>query len=175
MVDLFRNPEFVRHARAELRAPRMMLSGALALVLCFLISMFHSQSVTGPGRYVDPNNVVRTLYFWLLCIQAAVLPLWCLSATLQAIASERQMKTYDFVRTTRLTSSELLLGYLFGAPLMAYFTVGVSVVVAFLSGLGEHVPVRAMVATYVLLFVFSVFVSLCGLLMSMIIEKPRAA
>lgn len=175
MIDLFRNPEFVRHARAELRAPRMMLSGGLALVLCFLISMFHSQTATGPGRYADPNNVVRTLYFWLLCIQAAVLPLWCLSATLQAIASERQMKTYDFVRTTRLTSSELLLGYLFGAPLMAYFTVGVSVVVAFLSGLGEHVPVRAMVATYVLLFVFSVFVSLCGLLMSMIIEKPRAA
>jgi hypothetical protein len=178
MLDIFRNPEFIRHARAELRAPRMMLSGGLALVMCFLISMFHSQATNTAGRvYADGTTppVTQTLYFWLLSVQCIVLPLWCLSSSLQAIAGERQMKTYDFVRTTRMTSTEILLGYLFGAPLMAYFTVAVSAVVAFLSGLGERVPIGAMIATYILLFVFSVFISLCGLLVSMVIEKPRAA
>jgi hypothetical protein len=178
MLEIFHNPEFIRHARAELRAPRMMLSGGLALVMCFLISMFHSQATNNISRNLtDPSHppVTQTLFFWLLCVQCIVLPLWCLSSSLQAIASERQMKTYDFVRTTRMTSTEILLGYLFGAPLMAYFTVGVSAVVAFLSGLGEGVPVAAMVGTYILLFVFSVFISLCGLLVSMMIEKPRAA
>jgi hypothetical protein len=178
MLEILRNPEFIRHARAELRAPRMMLSGGLALVICFLISMFHSQATSSVDRiYTEAAkpHVTQTLFFWLLCVQCVVLPLWCLSSSLQAIAGERQMKTYDFVRTTRMNSAEILSGYLFGAPLMAYFTVGVSAVVAFLSGLGEHVPVGAMVATYIVLFVFSVFVSLCGLLVSMIIERPRAA
>jgi hypothetical protein len=174
MNEWLRNPEFVRHLRAEMRPPRMMLSGGLAVVICFLVSLIHSQA-TAQGRGVGEPAIVYTLFFWLLCLQATILPLWCFSATLQAVASERQMKTYDFVRTTRLDSSELLVGYLFGTPIMAYFTVGVSAVIAFLSGLGEHVPIGAMVATYILLFIFCVFVSLCGLLVSMLVAKPRAA
>ncbi len=174
MSDFFRNPELVRHLRAELRAPRMLLSGGLALVLCFLIAMVHSQTTAGFVDYA-PGNVARTLFFWLAIIQGIVLPLWCLSSSTQAIASERQLKTYDFVRTTRLNSLELLLGYLFGVPIMAYFTVGVTVVVALLSGLGTGISPVAMLATYLLLIVFAIFVSLFGLMISMLVEKPRAA
>ncbi|HUN88677.1 MAG TPA: hypothetical protein VMU28_07780 [Terriglobales bacterium] len=177
MVNLAKNPEFVRHVRAEMRAPRMLLSGGLALLICFLMQQGHSQWVAAvyPTNRPDPLPVAQTLYFWILCVIAVTLPLWCLSSCLQAIAAERQMKTYDFVRTTRLTALELLLGYIFGTPIMAYYTVGLAAVVAFCAGLKEHVPVSAMLVTYLMLWVLAIFASLLGLLISLVVEKPRAA
>jgi len=177
MVSLARNPEFVRHLRAEMRPPRMLLSGGLALLICFLMQQGHSQWVAGayPMNVPNPLPVTQTLYFWTLCVIAVVLPLWCLSSCLQAIAAERQMKTYDFVRTTRLNSLELMLGYVFGTPIMAYYTVGLAAVVAFFAGLKEHVPVSAMLLTFLMLAVLSIFASLLGLLISLVVEKPRAA
>jgi len=170
------NPEFVRHWRAEMRAPRMLLSGGLSALICFLFAQAHSQSVTNRGYASSgPVGVDDSLYFWLMCVIAVALPLWCLSACLQAIANERQMKTYDFVRTTRMNSLELLFGYLFGAPLMAYYTIGIGAFIAFLSGLGEHVPIPGMLLAFLLLIVFSVFTSLLGLLISLVVDKPRAA
>jgi hypothetical protein len=174
MNEWVRNPEFIRHVRAELRPPRMMLAGGISLILCFLASLVHSQATVNM-RSSGPPPLTHTFYFWIVCIQFIVLPMWCFGSCLQAIAGERLMKTYDFVRTTRLSAKELLIGYLFGTPIMGYFTVGVSIVIAMLAGLGEHIPVGAMIATYILLFIFCLFVSLCGLLVSMIIEKPRAA
>ncbi len=174
MREILRNPELVRHLRAEMRAPRMMLSGGLAMVLSFLISLVHSQTTTNLPPTSHPAEITRTLFFWLAIVQAIVLSLWAFSASIQAIASERLLKTYDFVRTTRLNSLELLLGYLFGVPSMAYFTVGVSAVFAILSGLGVGLPLAAMLATYVLLVVFTIFISLFGLMISMLLEKPRA-
>jgi hypothetical protein len=183
MISLAQNPEFVRHVRAEMRAPRMLLSGGLALLLCFLMQQGHSQWVQ--ARYENlsrfsnlakpPMTVSDTLYFWILVVIAIVLPLWCLSSCLQAIAAERQMKTYDFVRTTRLTPFELMLGYAFGTPIMAYYTVGIAALVAFVAGLKEHVPVTAMLLTFLMLAVVAVFASLLGLLISLVIDKPRAA
>lgn len=175
MYALTRNPEFVRHWRAEMRAPRMLLAGGLSALLCFLLAQMHSQSLADRYYQAGPLRVEDTFYFWLICVMAFALPLWCLSACLQSIANERQMKTYDFVRTTRLTSLELLLGYLFGAPLMAYYTVGIAAAIAFLSGLGTGVPITAMLLTYLVLIVFSVFMSLLGLLLSLVVDKPRAA
>lgn len=177
MVNLVRNPEFVRHVRAEMRAPRMLLSGGLALLICFLMQQAHSQWVEASYRSHPPAQLPanETLYFWILCVIAVVLPLWCLSSCLQAIATERQMKTYDFVRTTRLTSLELMLGYVFGTPIMAYYTVGLAALVGFVAGLKEHVPVTAMLLTYLMLVVSAMFASLLGLLISLVVEKPRAA
>jgi hypothetical protein len=174
MRDILRNPELVRHLRAEMRPPRMFLAGGIATVICFLISMAHSQLMVNLPTS-QPPSVGRSLFVWLAVIQSIVLVMWAFSASIQAIASERQMKTYDFVRTTRLTSLELLLGYLFGVPIMAYFTVAVTAVFAIVAGLGVGLPFTAMVATYILVFVFTVFASLFGLMISMLLEKPRAA
>jgi hypothetical protein len=173
MRELLRNPELVRHVRAEMRAPRMLLSAGLAVLISFLVSLVHTQATS--SSTLDQHDIARSLFLWLAVLHFIVLPLWAFSASIQSIAGERLLKTYDFVRTTRLTSAELLFGYLFGAPLMAYFTVGISAVFAILSGLGVGMPLGAMLATYILLFVFTVFVSLFGLLVSMLIERPRAA
>ena len=177
MYSLAKNPEFVRHLRAEMRAPRMLLSGGLALLICFLMQQGHSQWLAGmyPISMPSPLPITQTLYFWILCVIAVVLPMWCLSSCLQAIAAERQMKTYDFIRTTRLTASELLLGYMFGTPIMAYYTVGLAALVGFVAGLKEYVPVSAMLLSYLMLVVVAIFASLLGLLISLVVEKPRAA
>jgi len=170
---LRRNPELLRHLRSELRAPRMVLAAALANVLCFLISLLHSQMVASRS-YSDAWTESNSVFFWILIPQALVLALWCLSSTTQSIASERLLKTYDFLRTTRLTAGELLAGMLFGVPVMAYFSVGCTIPFAIAAGLGSRVPLSAMLVTYFMLFVFVVFLSLVGLLVSMLVQKPRA-
>ena len=60
--------------------PRMMLSGGLAMVLSFLISLVHSQTTTN-SAFSGPVEITRTLFFWLACVHALVLPLWAFSAT----------------------------------------------------------------------------------------------
>lgn len=174
MRALLRNPELVRHVRAEMRPPRMLLSGGIAAVICFLVSVVHSQIMTNVP-VGELNRPERSFFVWMAVLQGIVLVMWAFSASLQAIAGERQLKTYDFVRTTRMSSAELLVGYLFGAPIMAYFTIGVTAVFALVSGLGVGLPLRAMLATYTLILLFTIFVSLFGLMLSMLIEKPRAA
>ena len=175
MYGLTENPVFVRHLRAEMRAPRMFLAGGLALVICMLIALTHSQWLENQFPGATKLTTAQTLYFWIFCPLALILPLWCFSSCLQSVANERQMKTYDFVRTTRMNALELMIGYVFGAPVMAYYTIGITVLVAFISGIGAHVPVGAMLLTLLMLALITMFTSLVGLLISLFVEKPRAA
>ncbi len=169
MLRFWRNPEFVRHARAELRAPRAFTAAMIALVVCVLVGLPCWASERESSRQ----------FFWifhvsLLEIQYVVLSLWCASACGQAISSERQLKTYDFLRTTRLSSLELMIGKLLGSPILAYFVIGcvtpISIVAGILGGFSLHVLIWA----YVLMVVFPLFLSVVSLWLSMLAENVSA-
>jgi len=171
---LWRNPELIRHVRADLRPARMATAAVVTVILCSLIILifYHPGSVTG---YVsDKRDVSLVLYTVLVSGQALVLCLWCLSSCSQTIASERSLKTFDFLRTTRLTSWELLLGMLFGAPAMAYFTVACSLPFTLVLGLYGGVSLLALAVTYAMLFLVAVVLSLAALTISMMTDRPRA-
>jgi len=176
------NPQFLRHVRSDLRMPRVLTTAGVALVVCFVIFEAHSQFLG--ARYSDPRLALQphakrsiddTLFYWFIWGQAIVLPLWSLLSCIQSIAGERQMKTYDFVRTTRMTSWELLIGYLFGAPILAFAAMGTTAIVSFFIGLVEGIPVTAITASYAILFAFTIFVSLLGLLVSLLVDRARVA
>src|SRR5258708_39344801 len=57
-------------------------------------------------------NTSRNAYRWLMLMQFAVLTFWSLLSCTQAVSRERERGTWDFQRTTRLTSAELLIGKL---------------------------------------------------------------
>jgi hypothetical protein len=170
VLEFWRNPEFIRHARAELRPPRAITAGLLALVICALVALACWSSMKN-----DLNDLFKVLHGWLLGIQFTVLSFWCASTCGQAISRERELKTYDFLKTTRLTSAELMIGKVLGAPIMGYFVVGCSLPISVLAGLLGGYGLGTLLFAYALLLVSSLFLSLLGLWISMLTEKSSLA
>ncbi len=174
MQALWRNPELIRHARTEMRPARMVTAAAVSVFLCVLIIfMFYHPGIDKTSAPGDPD-LATILYTLLASLQALALCLWCLSSCSQAIFSERSLKTFDFLRTTRLTSWELLLGMVFGVPLMAYFVVLCTLPFTFILGLYAGFSFLTIAVTYLMLFLVSVVLSLAALAISMTTDRSRA-
>lgn len=170
MLKFWRNPEFIRHVRAELRPSRALTSAFVALLICLLVGL----ACWAPERD-NIDQFFRTFHGWLVGIQFTVLGFWCASACGQAICRERELKTYDFLRTTRLSAAELMIGKVTGAPIMGYFVVICSLPVSVLAGIWGGFSPFVLLRVYVLLFAFSLFVSLAALALSMLLEKSASA
>ena len=173
MEALWRNPELLRHVRADLRPARMISVAGVAVLICILIVLLFYYAGDEP-RSSTTRELNGGIYVAILSLQALALCLWCLSSCSQAIASERVLKTFDFLRTTRLTSWELLLGLIFGAPVTAYFVVACTLPLSLLFGLAAGIPVVAIAATYLMLLLVAVVLSLIALTISLMTDRPRA-
>ena len=169
-MRFWRNPEFVRHVRAELRPTRALTVALLVVVICALLGLFIWST-----RPDNLRQFFRIFYGWLVGIQFVALGFWCASACGQAISRERELKTYDFLKTTRLTSAELLVGKLLGAPILAYFSLACSLPISVLAGILADFPLRAVFWTYVLLVALALFLGLIGLWLSLLLEKSNAS
>ena len=178
MLRFWRNPEFVRYRRAELRPARAAMVAAVVLVICALIALSawsaQREEAISRARAFSFTDFARMLYTWLAVIQAGVLSLWCLGACGQAISRERELKTYDFLKTTRLTAGELLVGKLTGAPVLAYFAIGCSLPISLLAALLGGFPLGAIFWSHILILIFALFMGTVGLWFSMQAEKPGA-
>ncbi len=152
----------------------MVTAATVSILLCFLIVLMFYHPGVDPRSPADEKDVRLGLYTILLSAQALVLCLWCLSSCSQAIASERNLKTFDFLRTTRLSSWELLLGMIFGAPSMAYFVVACTLPFTLVIGLLAGVSLLAIAVSYVMLFMIAAVLSLAALTISMMTDRPRA-
>lgn len=178
VLRFWRNPEFVRYRRADLRPARAAMVTAVVAVICALAALSawsaaHEDAVSR-GLVTSPRDFGRNLYTWLAVIQAGVLSLWCLGACGQSISRERELKTYDFLKTTRLTAGELLVGKLTGAPVLAYFAIGCSLPVSLAAAVMGGFSLWAIFWSHVLMIVFALFLGLVGLWFSMQSEKPGA-
>jgi hypothetical protein len=169
-LQFWRNPEFVRHARAELRGPRAITAGLLALVICALVGL-----ASWAAENEKLPDFFKLFHGWLVGLQFAFAGFWAASTCGQAISRERELKTYDFLKTTRLTPVEIMIGKVTGVPIMAYFVVACTLPVSFLAGIwAGHSPL-ALLAVYILLVASTLFVSLLGLTISMSLEKSSSA
>jgi hypothetical protein len=166
MLKFWRNPEFVRHARAELRSGRILTVAAITVTCMVLLGMIHWSHTSD-----DTHEFLRHYYLTLLWIQFIVLGVWCAATCGQSVARERELKTYDFLKTTRLTSSELMVGKLLGVPILGYFTIGCTLPVSIACGLLGGYGLRAVCESVVLLAAYSLFMSLFGLWCSMLMDK----
>ena len=165
-MQFWRNPELVRHARADLRPARALITGLLVLVICLLTALACWSA--------EPDNFrlfSRLFYSWLLGMQFAVMSFWCASACGQAISRERELKTFDFLKTTRLTAGELLLGKLLGAPILAYFSLACLLPISLLAGIFGGYSLGVLFWTYLLLLALMLFLGLIGLWISLLREK----
>jgi len=81
------------------------------------------------------------------------------------------MRTLDFLRTTSLTSAELITGMLFGSPLMAWFIAACSMPISLVIGLLAHYTPEQLAQAYFVMAVTGVFACIAGLLCSMLTAR----
>ncbi len=169
MLRFWRNPEFARHLRADLRPARATIVAVVVVVVCSLIGL-----ACWSAEHKDLRGFFTLYYHWLVGCQYVFVGLWCASTCGQAIARERELKTYDFLKTTRLTPGELLVGKLLGAPVTAYFALGCSMLVSLVAGGLAGYGARQILGVYFLLLAFTLFTGLVALWGSMLVEKSSS-
>lgn len=191
MLQFWKNPEFIRHFRAELRRGRAIVVGCIVALICVLTILgcwgaekAQRDAARAYELSVMPDAAARLLptyplaqmaaqraYGWLLLMQFGVLTFWSLLSCAQAISRERERGTWDFQRTTRLSASSLLVGKLLGEPVLAYFIVLCAL--PFTVGLGvvAHIKLLSILSAYVLMVAGALFIGLAGLLLSSLFES----
>ena len=197
MPRIWSNPEFIRHRRAELRPTRAITVGAVVVLLCVLIGLacWSSQQHqllnlqqaaehygTDAWKHrlnVLQDNFVRQtslLFFrWLVGLQAVTLTFWTLFSCAQSVSGERDRKTWDFQRITRLTSAEILIGKLLGEPVLVYFAVLCAAPVTLISGLAAGLSLGTVLSIFVFLVSISMFLGLGGMWLSTLLESRTRA
>jgi hypothetical protein len=192
MLNIWNNPEFVRHRRSELRKKRTLIAFAVTLAVCMLLGLFlwtplpttvpvdtHLPLPSPEEAKMLLAQMVRTQtieffnrYFVVLFyVQGLVFTLWSLVACAQSIASERDKKTWDFQRVTRLSPGELLIGKLLGEPVLGYFIVACSIPFTVAAGLLGHAPPSEIAGCYSLMFACALFLGVAGIWLSSLTES----
>ena len=148
---------------------RAAMAAAVTLIVCMLIAMGCWSADKGHAR-----DFLGDFYTWLLGSQFVLLGVWSAGTCGQAVARERELKTFDFLKITRLTPAEIMVGKLLGAPIVAYFIVACTLPISMVAGLVGGIRPVAVLGSIVLLVAFNLFYSLAALLRSMLVEKSSS-
>ena len=187
------NPEFVRHRRAELRPVRAITIAAVVAVMCVLLGLAcwsYEQNLLENARrgaetfatdawkfrldQLQQEFARKTwmlFYRWLIGVQGVALTFWTLFSCAQSVSGERDRKTWDFQRTTRLTPAEILIGKLMGEPILVYFAVLCAAPVTLIAGLAGGLSFGIVTSVFIFLAVTSLFLGLGGMWLSTLLES----
>ena len=193
MAQTWSNPEFVRHLRAELRRARAITVAAVILLLCVLIGLacWSSQQTQllnlqraaeeyGTQAWKDRLDILERnlsrqtwllIFRWLVGLQGVALTFWTLFSCALSVSGERDRKTWDFQRTTRLSSTEILIGKLLGEPVLVYFAVLCAAPATLIAGLAAGLSLGTVLSILIFLAVVSLFLGLGGLWLSTLLES----
>lgn len=170
-----RNPEMLRYVRSELRPARVasLASGVVGGAL-FLALICYSSNRNSAGH-------LYTLAFWqnlhgaLFVATAAILIFWTLINSSQAVVGERTSRTFDFWRTTRLTPATLTFGKLFGPSLSAWLQYLGALPFLLITAAFAGFSITAVLASYLLLALFTIALDCVALCCSMRAHDGRRA
>lgn len=193
MQRFWTNPEFVRHRRAELRPVRAVTVAAVVVAMCVLLGLAcwsYEQNMLENARLglqnygTEPwqhrlDNLQREstkqawllFYRWLIGLQGLALTFWTLFSCAQSVSGERDRKTWDFQRTTRLTATEILVGKLLGEPVLVYFAVLCAAPITLIAGLAGGLSFWTVISIFIFLTVTSLFLGLGGMWLSTLLES----
>jgi ABC-type transport system involved in multi-copper enzyme maturation permease subunit len=193
MDAIWKNPEFVRHLRANLRRTRAIAVAATVVAICLLIwlgcwgskqselaamrrGMEMENFHWSPERLTQmerdaPIEVWLSFFKFMMYAQLGVLTFWSLLSCAQSISGERERRTWDFQRATRLTAGEILIGKLVGEPILAYFIVLCCLPQTILAGLLGEAGWRSIAGGYLLILTGALFIGLTGLWLSNLFER----
>ena len=115
MTPLWRNPEFIRNCRAQLRPRRLLLVASIVAALSLVVGYSVHDTYSFQSQWaVTLLTIALYAQLFTLCLGGGY-------ACMRSVSQEREQNTFDFQRVTQLTSLELALGKLFGAPAISWF------------------------------------------------------
>jgi len=193
LLEFWKNPEFVRHLRAELRPVRAITVAAIVVLLCVLLWMScwsYEQNLLdnaqrGMATYATEAWKQRADYFqehfahatgllfyrWLVGLQGLGLTFWALFSCAQSVSGERDRKTWEFQRTTRLTPAEIMIGKLLGEPILVYYAALCASPITLIAGLMGGLSLGAVISVFLVLAITSLFLGLGGMWLSTLLES----
>lgn len=165
------NPEFLRNARIQLRPGRVVATA----IICAAVSVtawYSFMAQAGPPTRVDNEyallRFVLQLQVWALLIGGGIYQLL-------SVHREKELNTFDYQRVTRLTSFELAVGKLFGAPVLTYFVTLCLVPIGLIAAVLAGASIKLLLEAYVLIFVGCIVFHLLALLISMALGRGVSA
>lgn len=164
-MSIFANPEIVRNVRSQLRPKK----AAAVVIICLLLSVS-----VGYGLLHGTSDVTqryRTLLQMTFYAQALILGAGGSIACLNNIYKEKDRNSFDFQRLTRLTTTQLTAGKLFGAPVLMYFVCLCLLPVSIYSAIGAHCRISFFLAAYAVLIAASIALHALSLLLSVLSIK----
>jgi hypothetical protein len=165
------NPEYLRNARIQLRPGRAIA----ALVICAAVSLTVWYSFENGITAGSPAEQSIGMFKFVLMLQIVVLLIGGGIYELLSVHREKELNTFDYQRVTRLTSFELGVGKLFGAPVLMYFVVLCLMPVAFEGAFQEHVHIKLVAEAYLILFIGCIAFHVLALLISMALGRGVSA
>lgn len=171
MSALFSNPEMLRNARIQLRPGRAIA----AAIICAAISLTiwysfesHAEIRVGASDAIEMFKFILQMQVFVLLVGGGIYELL-------TVHREKELNTFDYQRVTRLTSMELAVGKLFGAPILAYFIVLCLMPIAIAAAVLGHAPLGLVVEAYVILLVGCIAFHILALLISTTLGRGVSA
>jgi Ca2+/Na+ antiporter len=165
------NPELLRNARIQLRPGRAIA----AAIICAAVSLTIWYSFESHGSDQTAAFDAITMFKFILQMQVSVLLIGGGIYELLTVHREKELNTFDYQRVTRLSSFELAIGKLFGAPILTYFIVLCLMPIAIFAAVLGHAPLAALVEAYAILLVGCVAFHLLALLISTTLGRGVSA
>ena len=171
MSAFFNNPEMLRNARIQLRPGRAIA----AVVICAAVSLtaWYSYESRTVARTVADDSI--EMFRFILQLQIVVLLIGGGIYELLSVHREKELNTFDYQRVTRLTSFELAIGKLFGAPVLMYFVTLCLIPIALLGAFQGHVHFKLVAEAYLILFAGCIAFHILALLISMALGRGVSA
>jgi hypothetical protein len=165
------NPELLRNARIQLRPGRAIA----AAIICAAISLtaWSYSAYSNSSEFLTGGR--DGLFKLTLGLQVIILLIGGGIACLQSVHREKELNTFDYQRVTRLTSLELAIGKLFGAPIIAYFVVLCLVPLAIFAAIFGHVSAWPFLQAYIIVLLGCVAYHALALLASMMMGRGGSA
>ncbi len=171
MSAFISNPEFQRNARIQLRPGRAIA----AIVICAAVSLtvwyYYENAITTTVPTEESFGMLK----FVLILQIVVLLIGGGIYELLSVHREKELNTFDYQRVTRLTSFELGMGKLFGAPVLMYFVVLCLMPIALVGAFQDHVHIKLVAEAYLILFVGCLAFHVLALLISMALGRGVSA
>jgi hypothetical protein len=165
------NPEFLRNARIQLRPGRAIA----AAVICAAVSLTVWYSYADGIKVGAPSEQSFGMLRFVLLLQIAVLLIGGGIYELLSVHREKELNTFDYQRVTRLTSFELGVGKLFGAPVLMYFVTLCLMPIALVGAFQEHVSIKLLFEAYLILFAGCLAFHVLALLITMALGRGVSA
>jgi len=171
VTALWANPELLRNARIQLRPGRTIA----AAIICAAISLTIWYSFESRSAAQAVASDALEMFKFILQVQIFVLLIGGGIYELLTVHREKELNTFDYQRVTRLSSFELAVGKLFGAPILTYLIVLCLMPIAIFAAALGHAPLVLVIEAYVILLVGCIAFHVLALLISATLGRGVSA